>query len=128
VSPGPGRGRRGQATVEVALVLPVVVLVLLLVVQVALVARAQLLVTNAAREGARAAAVRPGSAAAAVRRSPGMAAGRVAVVERGGGSPGDIVQVTVRWRVATDVAIVGFLVPDPVVSATVAMRVEGPVG
>ncbi len=47
----------GQATVELVLVLPVVVLALLLVIQVGLIARAQVLVVNAAREGARAAAV-----------------------------------------------------------------------
>jgi hypothetical protein len=112
----------------VALALPVVVVVLLLVVQVALVARAQLLVTNAAREGARAAAVRSGSGAGAVRRAAGMRAARVAVAEAGGGDAGEIVRVTVCYRVPTDVPIVGRLVPDPVVSATVAMRVEDPTG
>ncbi|MGH9185287.1 MAG: TadE family protein, partial [Acidimicrobiales bacterium] len=45
---------RGQATVELALVLPFVALVLLAVAQTALVVRAQVLVTHAAREAARA--------------------------------------------------------------------------
>ena len=58
------RGDRGQAMVETALVLPLVVLFLLAVVQVGLVVRAQVLVTHAAREAARAAAVDPDPAAA----------------------------------------------------------------
>ena len=53
----PPRGAAGQATVELLLVLPVVILALLLVIQMGLIARAQILVVNAAREGARAAAV-----------------------------------------------------------------------
>ena len=49
----------GQATVEVALLLPLLALLLLAVVQVGLVVRDQVLVTHAAREAARAAAVDP---------------------------------------------------------------------
>ncbi len=61
-----GRGRprgaasapdRGQATVEAALLLPIVALVLLVVVQVGIVVHARVMVTHAAREGARIAAV-----------------------------------------------------------------------
>ena len=50
-----GRAQRGQAAAEVALVLPLVALVLLGVLQAGLVLRDQVLVTHAAREGARAA-------------------------------------------------------------------------
>ena len=49
----------GSAAVEFALVLPLVLLVLLAVTQVAVVARTQLEVANAAREGARRAATAP---------------------------------------------------------------------
>ena len=51
------RPARGQATVEFVLVLPLVVVVCLAVVQVAVVARRDVLVAHAAREAARAAAV-----------------------------------------------------------------------
>lgn len=123
----PGRSRRadGQATVELAFALPVVVLALLLVIQVALVARAQILVVNAARAGARAAAVgeSPQGAAAA---TPGLAPGRVVVSSTGGGAPGSMVTVTVRYRAATDVPLVGGLLGEPTLEASVAMRVEGP--
>ncbi len=53
--------QRGQATVEFALVLPLIAALLLLIVQVGLVMRDELLVTHAAREAVRAAAVDPGA-------------------------------------------------------------------
>lgn len=126
----PGRPRRagrdaGQASVEFALALPVVVLALLLVIQVALVARSQVLVVNAARAGARAASVGedPSGAAAS---TPGLDGGRLAVATSGGGGPGSLVTVRVRYRSPTDVPLVGRLLGDPTVEASVTMRVEGP--
>jgi Flp pilus assembly protein TadG len=123
-------GRRpceqGQATVELVLVLPVVVLALLLVLQVGLVARAQVLAIDAARQGARAAAVdgSPASARHAAERTPGLDPDRLAVDARIGAPGGDAV-VTVRYRVATDVPLVGSMLTDPVLTAEVVMRVEG---
>ena len=120
---------RGQATVEVALALPVVVLALLLVIQVALVGRAQVLVTNAAREGARAAAVDPdpGAARAAASTAPGLDPSRVSVEVSPRGDIGSNVTVTVSYRMPTEVALVGPLVGEPTLEATVTMRVEGAV-
>lgn len=122
------RGEGGQATVELVLALPVVVLALLLVIQVGLIARAQVLVVHAAREGARAAAIDgPDAAHQVVVASPGLRAGRVdvhAATETGG--PVDLVRVEVRYRVPTDVPLVGPLVGDPTLTATVAMRAEQP--
>lgn len=114
---------------EVALALPVVVMALLLVIQVALVARAQVLVTNAAREGARAAAVDadPGAAREAVEATPGLDPSRVTVRVSPRGEVGSTVSVTVSYRVPTDVALVGPLVGEPTLEATVTMRVEGEV-
>jgi hypothetical protein len=122
----PGRAEAGQSTVELVLVLPVVVLALLLVLQVALVARARVLVVDAAREGARAAAVDGTGAAAsqAALRTPGLRAERTSV-DAAVGPPGGDARVTVRYRVPTDVPIVGALLSDPVVAETVVMRVEG---
>jgi Flp pilus assembly protein TadG len=57
-------GERGSVAVEFALVVPVVLLVLLAAVEVAVVARAQLEVVHAAREGAREAAASPDPARA----------------------------------------------------------------
>jgi hypothetical protein len=123
----PGRrDEQGQATVEVVLALPVVVIALLLVLQVALVGQSQLLVTDAAREGARAAAVGASASevSAVVARTPGLDGRRVEVLLTGGDGPGGDVRVTVRYRAPTDVALVGPLVGEPVLHASVTMRRE----
>ncbi len=115
------RGERGQATVEFALVLPVLVLIVMLIVQVALVVRAQLLVHEAAREAARVASVEPEptpAGAAATRVVPG------ADVRVTRGAVGEPVRAAVTLRYATDVALVGALVPDITLRATAIMRAE----
>ncbi|MCU1369154.1 MAG: TadE-like protein [Ilumatobacteraceae bacterium] len=119
---------RGQATVELVLVLPVVVFALLLVIQIGLIARAQVLVVNAAREGARAAAVDgPGAARDAVVRSPGIRDDRAAVTAATEpGETADLIRVTLRYQVPTDVPLVGPLVGDPTLTAAVVMRAEDP--
>lgn len=119
----PGRSR-GQATVELALGLPIVVVAVLLVLQLALVGRDAVLVTHAAREGARAAAVDPRAAAA---RS-GVTASSTALdpertdveLRRRSGR----VTVTVRYQAATGLPLVGALVPDPVLRASATMQQE----
>ena len=123
-------GASGQATVELVLVLPVVVLALLLVVQVGLVARAQVLVVDAAREGARAAAVDgPDAASGAASTTPGLTGDRLAVsTERVPGRSGDLVRVVVRYRAPTDVPLVGALLGEPTLHAVVVMRSEDPDG
>jgi Flp pilus assembly protein TadG len=125
----PGREDEGQAAVELALVLPLVALLLLVVVQVALVARDQVLVVHAAREGARAAAVDPSPGAArraAVAGTP-LKAGRL-VVETSHHKGHAIVSVAVRYRSVTDLPLVGPLVPDPLLGANAAMRIERDIG
>lgn len=116
----------GQAATELALVLPLVVSLLLVVVQVTLVARDQILVVHAAREAARQAAV--GAAPSELRMAAARAAGvKVEALTtdttRQGGPP-DIVVVRVQYRSVTDVPLVGPLIPDPVLWAKAAMRVE----
>ena len=122
-------GQRGQATVELVLVLPVIVFALLLVVQIGLVARAQVVVVDAAREGARAAAIEgtETAARAAARAAVGpVAAPRLDVDVELEPTPGGYATVRVRYRVPTDVALVGPLLRDPIISASVAMRREDP--
>jgi len=115
---------RGSAVVEFALVVPLVLVLLLGVVEVALVARGQLMVINAAREGAREAAANPDPAAA-------VRAARSAL-----GNPGPTVSVFVRRpHVVGQPARVRVVMPYRVaapllggitvrLSATAAMRVE----
>lgn len=116
----------GQAAVELALVLPLVALLLLLLVQVGLVVRAQVLAIHGAREGARAAAVdaAAGAAEAAVVAGTGLDGDRLAVDVQGREGPGSTVSVEVRYRVPTDVPLVGALVADVTVTGRAAMRVE----
>ncbi len=111
---------------EVALLLPVVTVLLLAVVQVGLVVRDQVLVTHAAREAARAAAVDPQQATArqgaeaAARLDPA----RLDVDLSGDTDPGGRLTVTVRYRSPTDVPIVGALMGDRTLVAEATMRVE----
>ena len=118
----------GQASVELALLLPVVVVLLLAVLQVGLVARDMVLVSHAAREAARAAAVddHPSAAADAVRASSGLRDERVRVVVAGRGAAGSRVTATVTYRAPTDVPLVGALLGDRTITSSVTMRVEGP--
>jgi Flp pilus assembly protein TadG len=109
--------------VELALVLPVIVMLLLAVLQVALVARAQVLVAGAARDAARAAAIdgdADGARAAALDGS-GLDASRL-VVELDIGT--DVVRATVTYRDDTGVPLIGPLVGDVTLRSTVVMRRE----
>lgn len=121
------RGDGGQASAELALLLPVVALLLLAVLQVAVLARDAVLVTHAAREAARAAAVdpAPGAPRDAARAAGGLDPERMSISTSGRDGPGNRVQVEVRYRAPTDVPIVGALLGDRRISATVTMRVEG---
>lgn len=120
----PGHRQGGQATVELALAFPVVLVGILLVLQLALVARDQVLVTHAAREAARAAAVEPRAGAArdgALRSTTALDPARIHVdADR----IGDRVTVRVRYRSRTALPLVGALVPDPTLASTVVMRIE----
>lgn len=120
-----GRTDEGQAAVELALVLPLVLLLLLFVVQVALIARDQVLVVHAAREGARAAAVdpRPGVARRAILGETALKPARLAV-ETSYREGSVTVTVAVRYRSVTDLPLVGPLIPDLPVGAKATMRVE----
>ena len=113
------RPERGQAAVELALALPAIVMLLLAIVQFALVARDELLVVHAAREAARAASVGASGAGAAARVLPGA---RVSI--DGGVHVGDTVVATVGYRAVTDLPLVGPLIPDPWLHATITMRAE----
>jgi hypothetical protein len=119
-------GQRGQAAVEVALALPLVALLVLGIVQVGLVVRDQVLVTHAAREAARAAAVdpAPGAARAAARRSSGLRPDRLSVAVGHRARTGQPVTVRVRYRTPTNVPLIGTLLGDITLSGTAAMRIE----
>jgi Flp pilus assembly protein TadG len=117
---------RGQAAVELALCLPLIAALALVLLQVTLVVRDQVLLTHAAREAARAAAVSPApsdarrAAVAGSRLEPD----RLDVEIAGRGAVGSRVRVTVRYASPTALPLVGSLVGDVHLSATATMRVE----
>jgi hypothetical protein len=118
--------QRGQATVEVALLLPLLALLLLAVVQVGLVVRDQVLVTHAAREAARAAAVDPRAevARAGAEAAADLDPGRLEVRLDGDTTPGGRLTAVVRYRSPTAVPLIGPLVGDRTLTARATMRVE----
>lgn len=122
-----GREDRGQSTVELALVLPLVVLFVLVVVQAGLVIRDQVLLTHAAREGARAASVATGDRAVAARRGAeraGPLSSDRLSAETELLDDGRSVQVSVNYHSVTALPFVGALLPDRDLRATATMRVE----
>jgi Flp pilus assembly protein TadG len=112
----------GQASVELALALPIVFLVLLAVVHVGLVARDQVLVTHAAHEAARAAAVGADPQAAA-RTSAGLDSSALMVTVT---YTGEWVQVDVTYRSDPGVPFIAKLVRERTLHASAVMRVEPP--
>ncbi|HET8618513.1 MAG TPA: TadE family type IV pilus minor pilin [Acidimicrobiales bacterium] len=120
------RTDRGQATVELALLLPFVALLLLAFVQAIVVARDQLLVTHAAREAARAAAVDadPGAARRAAVAAGPLAGERLEVDVGERGAPGGRVRVEVRYAEPTHLPLVGRMVGDLTLRSDATMRVE----
>jgi Flp pilus assembly protein TadG len=117
--------------VEFALVLPLALLAALAVLQVGFVAKDALVVGQAAREGAREAAVSTDDdrALQAALRS-GLSETRTDVEVSRAGSVGDPVTVTVTYRAPFVVPFVGWLFPAQVElrsSATMRQEATGPV-
>ena len=118
---------RGSSAVELALVLPLALTVALTLLQVGLLAKDTLLVAQAAREGAREAAVSTdeGRVRAAALRGGALGDDRTEVVVQRFGGVGDPVTVHVRYRAATVVPFLWWLFPDEVVvGAEATMRQE----
>lgn len=120
-----GTGEEGQASVELALCLPVVALILLVVLQAGMIVIDQVAVVQAAREAARQASVDPDPGAPRRAALSGrLVPGRTTVrVQRIGGTP-EIARVTVTHQAATDVPIIGALLPDLELKASAAMAIE----
>lgn len=114
--------QRGQATVEFIMVLPAVVLVVLLILQSMVVSHDVLVVSNAAREAARAAAVDP-SGADSQRIVARSMPGAVVVVTRSMGSP-PMVTATVTYRSKPSLPLIGPMLPSIVITRRVTMRAE----
>lgn len=107
----------GSAVVEFALVLPIVLIVLLAVVQVGALARDRLLLAQAARAGAREAAVEPSDQEvedAARRAAVGLDPGSLAVAVTREGARGAAVTVTLHYDAGIAAVLAGWLFPASV--------------
>lgn len=113
-------GQRGQATVELALLLPLIAILLLLLVQAGLIVRDQLIITHAAREAARAAAVDPGADVGAIVAERTDLDLVTASQTQDGGN----VRVDVHAEIVVRVPLLAMLRPTIGLDATATMRVE----
>lgn len=115
---------RGSAVVEFALVVPLVLILVLGVLEVAVVARSEIQLVHAAREGARQSASSPDTSLAvkAVRRALGNAGSRAKVSVSRPSAVGDptTVHVSLPHRVASPI-LGGFPIQ---LHGTATMRIE----
>lgn len=116
---------RGAAAVEFALVLPVVLLALIVVVEVVGVGHTQLVVSSAAREGARVAATTPDTlvAATAVRTALGNRADEARITVHRPDVVGEQAEVTVSIIYPVASVVAGNLL-EVTVRGRAVMRVE----
>ena len=118
----------GSAAVEFALLLPILLLLLLALVQVGVIARDSLVLTQASRAGAREAAVQGSSDAVeeAVRAAAvGLDPARIDVDATWSGARGAPVTVEVRYDAPVASLLSGWLFPESVsLRSTATMRQE----
>ena len=111
------RREGGSAAVEFALLLPILLLVLLALVQVGVVARDQLLLTQASRAGAREAAVVGSLDAvhdAVHAAAAGLNAERVVIDVSWGAERGEPVTVSLAYDVVVAAPLAGWLLPESI--------------
>lgn len=123
------RQEKGQALLEMALILPVLLLILGGIMEFGRIFHADLVITGASREGARAAVV--GEPHETVRdkvlaAAPSLDEGELNVsLSPQDYSRGDMLTVTVSYHVDLVVPFISALLPDPFpVQAATTMRVE----
>jgi Flp pilus assembly protein TadG len=115
---------RGSAVVEFALVVPLILVLVMGIAEVAVVARTELQLVSAAREGARQSATSPdtGLAVAAARNALGGAGANARVSVSRPAAIGEPTTVTVRLRHRVATPIFGGFPID--LSASISMRTE----
>ncbi len=129
-TPARGNGQKdqtGQATVEFAVCLPLVLFLFIGLVQLGLVARDQILLTHAAREVARRAAVEDKSANSAtqVADAAGLDPKRLKIGVTPASRTSDKVIAQLSYRSPVRVVLVGRLLGEITLVSRAAMRHEG---
>lgn len=129
---GKNRKNKGQSLVETALMLPVILLLLTGIIDFGFLFNNYLIVSNAAREGARAAVTGSTDAQvssvvnnSAVSLDPAKLTVTITPDETAGRAPGDMVTVAVQYRYSMMTPIIAAIIPGPVnLDSSTTMRCE----
>jgi len=129
---GRNRKNKGQSLVETALMLPVILLLLTGIIDFGLLFNNYLIVSNASREGARAAVTGSTDAQidtvvdnAAVSLDPANLTVTITPNETEGRNTGDAVTVTVQYKYSMITPIIAAIVPGPInLNTSTTMRCE----
>lgn len=116
------QNENGQSTVEFAMVIPVIVVFILLIIQVGIVVRQKILVTNSSREAARILSVENNSGRASNKVKEIIKDADVKISRPS--KQGEYLTVIVSDVVESNLPILGMLVPDVTVKSKTTMRVE----
>lgn len=116
------QNEEGQSTVEFAMVIPVIVVFILLIIQVGIVVRQKILVTNSSREAARILSVENNSGRASNKVKEIIKDADVKISRPS--KQGEYLTVVVSDVVESNLPILGMLVPDVTVKSKTTMRVE----
>ncbi len=123
------KSESGQSTAEFAIVFPLLMIIFLLLAQAVMVLRAQIIVTGAAREGARKGVETASDTmikGATLNAAQGLDPGRMDIgISCAARKRGEPVTVSVDYRVPVYIPLVSKLFPEEVtVSGSSTMRIE----
>ena len=116
------KNESGQSTVEFALVIPMIAIFLMLILQVGLVVRQKILVTNSSREAARILSVENNSGKASSKVKETIKGADIQISRPN--NQGEYLTVTVSDNVESNMPILGIIFPEITVSSKTTMRVE----
>ena len=112
----------GQSTVEFALIIPVIAIFLMLILQVGVVVKQKILVTNSSREAARILSVENDFGKATMKAKETVNGAEV-IISRPA-NQGEYLTVTIKDVVKSKIPILGVIFPDISVTSKTTMRVE----
>lgn len=123
------RNRKGQAMVEMAIILPIILLILMSTVEMGRIFNAQLIIDNASREGARAAAL--GNSVTLITQRINAAASTLDGTKLGSpvitsaGQAGDPVTVSLNYQLDIITPLAGSILTNPMIlQSSTTMRME----
>lgn len=121
---------KGQSAIEFALVLPVILIIILVIIQSGIVVNAQLIITHAAREGARDGSVTNDNfkIMSSIRNSTGTLNQEmlsISISPSSGRRIGDYITVNIKYRPPLVIPIIRSFFPDSIcLKSSATMRIE----